>query len=173
LYILDRDDFSINNSSNTDSADENYVGDVESEESVIHRSVHSKATTKNRKILGRNKTSTPAKSSPISLISKQKIQTTPDGKKSSRKKSSSSFSSVSDVFGKFLVIIEFHIFFIFLFFFRNYDVLYIFQIYNGFLVSQQSQHKCLKISVWHQVNIFLNLYFHSLEEKCVGGSYSF
>ena len=117
MYILDRDDFSINNSSNTDSADENYVGDVESEESVIHRSVHSKATTKNRKILGRNKTSTPAKSSPISLISKQKIQTTPDGKKSSRKKSSSSFSSVSDVFGKFLVIIEFHIFFIFFLFF--------------------------------------------------------
>jgi hypothetical protein len=110
LYILDRDDFSINNSSNTDSADENYVGDVESEESVIHRSVHSKATTKNRKILGRNKTSTPAKSSPTSLISKQKIQTTPHGKRSSRKKSSSSFSSVSDVFGKFLVIIEFNFF---------------------------------------------------------------
>lgn len=110
MYILDRDNFNINNSSNTDSADENYVGDVESQESITHRSVNGKATTKNRKILGHNKTSTPAKSSPASLRSKQKIQTTPGGKKSSLKKSSSSFSSVSDVFGKTLVIITCHFF---------------------------------------------------------------
>ncbi|XP_052090388.1 DNA excision repair protein ERCC-6-like 2 [Mytilus californianus] len=96
--ITDRDDFDIN--SIEDSDDEHYIGDVDSQDS--HRSAQSNTATRKKetpnntgsKRTSNRKTSTPAKSS--SSLSKQGKTSAPE--RSKLKKSSSSFSSVSDVF---------------------------------------------------------------------------